>query len=50
LCERLDRGAAIYVCGGVTMGTGVHQMLTEILGENDLQKLIEANRYRRDLY
>jgi sulfite reductase (NADPH) flavoprotein alpha-component len=50
LCEWLDRGAAIYVCGGVAMGTGVHQMLIEILGENDLQQLIETNRYRRDVY
>jgi sulfite reductase (NADPH) flavoprotein alpha-component len=50
LCEWLDRGAAIYVCGGVAMGTGVHQALIEILGENDLQQLIETNRYRRDVY
>ncbi|HEY0893654.1 MAG TPA: sulfite reductase subunit alpha, partial [Cellvibrio sp.] len=50
LCEWLDRGAAIYVCGGVAMGTGVHQVLVEILGENDLQQLIETNRYRRDVY
>ncbi|MCE3252596.1 MAG: hypothetical protein K0Q67_1616 [Cellvibrio sp.] len=50
LCEWLDRGAAIYVCGGVAMGTGVHQALVDILGENDLQQLIETNRYRRDVY
>lgn len=50
LSEWLDRGAAIYVCGGVAMGTGVHQALIEILGENDLQQLIETNRYRRDVY
>jgi sulfite reductase (NADPH) flavoprotein alpha-component len=50
LCEWLDRGAAIYVCGGVAMGTGVHQALVEILGENDLQHLIETRRYRRDVY
>lgn len=50
LCEWLDRGAAIYVCGGVAMGRGVHQALVEILGENDLQQLIESHRYRRDVY
>ncbi|WP_039913338.1 PepSY domain-containing protein [Cellvibrio mixtus] len=50
LCEWLDRGAAIYVCGGMAMGAGVHQALIEILGENDLQQLIETNRYRRDVY
>ena len=50
LCEWLDRGAAIYVCGGVAMGSGVHQALIEILGDNDLQQLIETNRYRRDVY
>ncbi|MDR7091034.1 sulfite reductase flavoprotein subunit alpha [Cellvibrio fibrivorans] len=50
LCEWLDRGAAIYVCGGVAMGTGVHHALVEILGENDLQQLIETHRYRRDVY
>lgn len=50
LCEWLDRGAAIYVCGGLAMGAGVHQALIEILGENDLQQLIETNRYRRDVY
>jgi sulfite reductase (NADPH) flavoprotein alpha-component len=32
------------------MGTGVHQALVDILGENDLQQLIETNRYRRDVY
>lgn len=50
LCEWLDRGAVIYVCGGVAMGTGVHRALVEILGENDLQQLIETHRYRRDVY
>ncbi|PUA26910.1 MAG: hypothetical protein B0W54_21105 [Cellvibrio sp. 79] len=50
LCEWLDRGAAIYVCGGIAMGTGIHQVLVAILGENDVQALIESNRYRRDIY
>lgn len=50
LCEWLDRGASIYVCGGVAMGTGVHQALVEILGESDVQQLIETHHYRRDVY
>lgn len=50
LCEWLDRGAVIYVCGGIAMGSGIHQVLSEMLGENNLQKLIETNRYRRDVY
>lgn len=50
LCEWLDRGAAIYVCGGIAMGAGVHQALVDILGESGLQQLIDTNRYRRDVY
>lgn len=50
LSEWLDRGAAIYVCGGMAMGTDVQQTLIEILGENDLQQLIDTNRYCRDVY
>lgn len=50
LCEWLEQGAAIYVCGGMVMGAGVHKTLINILGENNLQQLIEKNRYRRDVY
>lgn len=50
LCEWLDRGAAIYVCGSLAMGAGVQQALIEIMGENELQQLIESHRYRRDIY
>lgn len=50
LCEWLDCGAAIYVCGSVAMGVGVQQVLIEIIGENELQELIETHRYRRDIY
>lgn len=48
--EWLDRGASIYVCGSVAMGGGVHQVLIDILGESELQQLIETKRYRRDIY
>jgi sulfite reductase (NADPH) flavoprotein alpha-component len=50
LLEWLDGGAAIYVCGSLALGAGVEKALLEILGEGDLQRLIEANRYRRDIY
>lgn len=48
--EWLDRGAHIYVCGSLAMGAGVQQVLIDILGESELQQLIEAQRYRRDIY
>jgi sulfite reductase (NADPH) flavoprotein alpha-component len=50
LGEWLDRGAVIYVCGGMAMGAGVHQALLDILGEHELQQLIDTNRYKRDVY
>ena len=47
----MDRGAAIYVCGSLQgMGQGVHQALQEVLGEDGLQALTQAGRYRRDVY
>ena len=47
----MDRGAAIYVCGSLQgMGQGVHQALQEVLGEDCLQALMQAGRYRRDVY
>lgn len=50
VAEWLDRGAHIYVCGGLAMGAGVQQVLVDMLGEAGLQALIETNRYRRDIY
>jgi sulfite reductase (NADPH) flavoprotein alpha-component len=44
------RGAAIYVCGGVAMGAGVHIALGEILGAETLDDLTARGRYRRDVY
>lgn len=44
-------GAAIYVCGSLKgMGSSVHQILTEHLGTEELQHLLQQGRYRRDLY
>lgn len=50
LGEWLDRGAVIYVCGSLSMGAGVQQVLIDILGDAELQQLIDTQRYRRDIY
>lgn len=50
LGEWLDQGAVIYVCGSLAMGAGVQQVLLDILGEAELQQLIEKQKYRRDIY
>ena len=47
----LARGAVIYVCGSYDgMATGVDEALTELLGEEGLNALIDEGRYRRDVY
>jgi len=47
----IGAGAAIYVCGSVHgMGPGVHQSLTAILGEDQLELLARNGRYLRDVY
>ncbi|WP_250458438.1 flavodoxin domain-containing protein [Microbulbifer litoralis] len=47
----LSRGADIYVCGSMAgMGEGVHEVLQFLLGDDTVEQLIEAGRYRRDLY
>lgn len=44
-------GAAIYVCGSLRgMAPGVHAALTEALGADAMDRLIEQRRYRRDVY
>jgi sulfite reductase (NADPH) flavoprotein alpha-component len=44
-------GAAIYVCGSLEgMAGGVEAALTEIVGIKGVEQLIEAGRYRRDVY
>ena len=50
LIEWLDQGACIYVCGSLAMGAGVNQVLNDILGEDEVQKLIDEKRYCRDIY
>jgi sulfite reductase (NADPH) flavoprotein alpha-component len=51
LREWLANGAIIYVCGSMEgMAAGVDAALNDILGEDGLEELIAANRYRRDIY
>ncbi|MCX7081600.1 MAG: sulfite reductase flavoprotein subunit alpha [Pseudomonas sp.] len=47
----LADGAAIYICGSLLgMAAGVDQVLNELLGAEEVEKLIEQGRYRRDVY
>ncbi|GGX09898.1 sulfite reductase subunit alpha [Pigmentiphaga litoralis] len=47
----VDDGAAIYVCGSLQgMASGVADVLTRTLGDDRLEALAEAGRYRRDVY
>lgn len=47
----LADGAAIYVCGSLQgMATGVDEVLNEVLGVDEVERLIEQGRYRRDVY
>ncbi|MFI8482576.1 PepSY domain-containing protein [Pseudomonas sp. NPDC078700] len=51
LCEWLDHGAAIYVCGSLQgMAAGVDKVLREVLGDESVNHLQESGRYRRDVY
>jgi sulfite reductase (NADPH) flavoprotein alpha-component len=47
----LADGAVIYICGSLQgMASGVDQVLNEVLGAAEVQRLIEQGRYRRDVY
>lgn len=51
LRDWLAEGAALYVCGSLQgMAGGVDAALRELLGEEGVQGLIDAGRYRRDVY
>jgi sulfite reductase (NADPH) flavoprotein alpha-component len=51
VCEWLDAGAAVYICGSLKgMASGVESALNEIIGAHGVEQLIEAGRYRRDVY
>lgn len=44
-------GAAIYVCGALEgMSRDVHAALVEVLGAEELERLTDEGRYRRDVY
>jgi sulfite reductase (NADPH) flavoprotein alpha-component len=47
----LADGAVIYICGSLHgMASGVDQVLNEVLGASEVERLIEQGRYRRDVY
>ena len=47
----IDEGACVYVCGSLHgMAAGVDAALQGMLGETQVQQLIEDGRYRRDVY
>ncbi|MGH8382747.1 PepSY domain-containing protein [Pseudomonas sp.] len=47
----LDEGASIYICGSLQgMASGVDEVLNEVLGATEVERLIELGRYRRDVY
>jgi len=47
----LDDGASIYICGSLQgMASGVDEVLNEVLGADEVERLIERGRYRRDVY
>ncbi len=47
----LAADAAIYVCGSLEgMASGVETTLTDIIGAEGVEHLIEQGRYRRDVY
>ncbi|MHC8337482.1 PepSY domain-containing protein [Pseudomonas sp. HLT2-19-2] len=47
----LADGAVIYICGSLQgMASGVDHVLNEVLGIEEVDRLIEQGRYRRDVY
>lgn len=45
-----ERAASILVCGGLDMAAGVQEVLTAILGEEQLDQMTQDGLYRRDIY
>ena len=51
LAQWLQEGAVIYVCGSLQgMAEGVDRALREMLGDAEVEMLLESGRYRRDVY
>ncbi|MNO46323.1 Sulfite reductase [NADPH] flavoprotein alpha-component [compost metagenome] len=51
LRQWLAQGASLYICGSLQgMAAGVDEVLNEVLGLVEVERLIEVGRYRRDVY
>ncbi|MDO8040654.1 sulfite reductase flavoprotein subunit alpha [Janthinobacterium sp. SUN137] len=51
LRDWLAQGAIVYVCGSLQgMAAGIDAVLQELLGQEGLDALLAAGRYRRDVY
>ncbi|MCP8463805.1 sulfite reductase flavoprotein subunit alpha [Pseudomonas sp. ZM23] len=51
LAQWLEDGAVIHVCGSLQgMAEGVDRTLRELLGDAEVEALLESGRYRRDVY
>ncbi len=51
LRDWLAQGAIVYVCGSLQgMATGIDAVLQEVLGQDGVDALLAAGRYRRDVY
>lgn len=51
LQQWVAHGAYLYVCGSlIGMAGGVDEVLREVLGAAQVERLIEQGRYRRDVY
>lgn len=51
LRQWVEQGAAIYVCGSLAgMAPAVAAVLKDVLGEEQLERMAEDGRYRRDVY
>ena len=51
LRAQLAEGATLYVCGDAgSMGRDVEATLVRILGQPEVDALIGAGRYRKDVY
>ena len=51
LRDWLAQGAIVYVCGSLQgMAAGIDAVLQEVLGQEGLNALLAAGRYRRDVY
>ncbi|OEZ69351.1 sulfite reductase [NADPH] flavoprotein alpha-component [Janthinobacterium sp. HH103] len=51
LRDWLAQGAIVYVCGSLQgMAAGIDAVLQEVLGQDGLDALLAAGRYRRDVY